>query len=73
MRIHLRKSADNPLFDFATATRDAEPLVADASVIKALFPCLAPRPKLISPANLGLGHPATFTRLPDRFDIRRGY
>ena len=49
---------------FAAAMRDAEALVADASVIKALFPCHAPHLKLIFLTNAGLDQLAPFTWLP---------
>ena len=44
--------------------RDAEALVTDASVIPALFPCEAPRLKLIFLTNAGLDTLAPFTWLP---------
>ena len=44
--------------------RDAEALVADASVILALFPCEAPHLKLIFVTNAGLDRLAPFTWLP---------
>jgi glyoxylate/hydroxypyruvate reductase len=50
--------------DFAAAMRDAEALVADVSVIKALFPCNAPRLKLIFLTSAGLDRLAPFTWLP---------
>jgi glyoxylate/hydroxypyruvate reductase len=50
--------------DFLTALRDAEALVCDASVIKALFPCPAPHLKLIFLTNAGLEWLAPFTWLP---------
>ena len=40
--------------DFLAAMRDAEALVCDAGVIKALFPCPAPHLKLIFLTNAGL-------------------
>ncbi|MFL5287410.1 MAG: D-2-hydroxyacid dehydrogenase [Rhodopila sp.] len=50
--------------DFAAAMRDGEALVADVSVIRALFPCDAPRLKLIFLTNAGLDRLAPFTWLP---------
>ncbi len=50
--------------DFVAAMRDAEALVADASVIKALFPCPAPHLKLIFLTNAGLDRLAPFDWLP---------
>jgi glyoxylate/hydroxypyruvate reductase A len=50
--------------DFAAAMRDAEALVTDVSVIKALFPCDAPHLKLIFLTNAGLDRLAPFTWLP---------
>src|SRR5690349_6864142 len=50
--------------DFAAAMRDAEALVADVSVIKALFPCDAPHLKMIFLTNAGLDRLAPFTWLP---------
>jgi glyoxylate/hydroxypyruvate reductase A len=50
--------------DFAAAMRDAEALVCDASVIKALFPCPAPHLKLIFLTNAGLDRLAPFDWLP---------
>ena len=50
--------------DFVAGMRDAEALVADASVIKALFPCDAPHLKLIFLTNAGLDKLAPFTWLP---------
>ncbi len=47
--------------DFVGAMREAEALVTDASVIKALFPCEAPRLKLIFLTNAGLDRLAPFT------------
>ena len=44
--------------------RDAEALVCDAGVIKALFPCPAPHLKLIFLTNAGLDRLAPFTWLP---------
>jgi phosphoglycerate dehydrogenase-like enzyme len=51
--------------DFIAAMRDAEALVCDASVIKALFPCPTPRLKLIFLTNAGLDKLAPFSWLPD--------
>jgi glyoxylate/hydroxypyruvate reductase A len=50
--------------EFTAAMRDAEALVTGASVISALFPCEAPRLKLIFLANAGLDRLAPFTWLP---------
>lgn len=50
--------------DFLAAMQQAEALVADASVIKALFPCPAPRLKLIFLTNAGLDRLAPFDWLP---------
>jgi glyoxylate/hydroxypyruvate reductase A len=51
--------------DFLAAMHDAEALVCDAGVIKALFPCDAPHLKLIFLTNAGLDKLAPFTWLPD--------
>lgn len=50
--------------DFVAAMRDAEVLVCDAGVIKALFPCPAPHLKLIFLTNSGLDTLAPFGWLP---------
>ncbi len=50
--------------DFLAAMRDAEALVCDAGVIAALFPCPAPRLKLIFLTNAGLDRLAPFDWLP---------
>jgi phosphoglycerate dehydrogenase-like enzyme len=50
--------------DFTAGMLDAEALVTDASVIKALFPVEAPRLKLIFLTNAGLDGLAPFTWLP---------
>ncbi len=50
--------------DFVAAMRDAEALVTDVSVIKALFPCPAPHLKLIFLTNAGLDRLAPFDWLP---------
>ncbi len=50
--------------DFLAGMRDAEALVCDASVIRALFPCPAPRLKLIFLTNAGLDWLAPFDWLP---------
>jgi glyoxylate/hydroxypyruvate reductase A len=50
--------------DFLTAMHDAEALICDASVIKALFPHPAPHLKLIFLTNAGLDRLAPFTWLP---------
>ncbi len=49
---------------FRAGMRDAEALVCDASVIKALFPCPAPHLKLIFLTNAGLDRLAPFDWLP---------
>jgi glyoxylate/hydroxypyruvate reductase A len=50
--------------DFVAGLRDAEALVCDAGVIKALFPCAAPNLKLILLTNAGLDTLAPFGWLP---------
>jgi glyoxylate/hydroxypyruvate reductase len=50
--------------DFVAGMREAEALVTDASVIKALFPCPAPHLKLIFLTNAGLDRLVPFTWLP---------
>jgi glyoxylate/hydroxypyruvate reductase A len=50
--------------DFVGAMREAEALVCDASVIKALFPSPAPHLKLIFLTNAGLDGLAPFAWLP---------
>jgi len=50
--------------DFIAGMRDAESLVTDASVIKALFPCSAPNLKLLFLTNAGLDKLAPFGWLP---------
>lgn len=50
--------------DFIAAMHDTEALVASASVVKALFPCAAPKLKLIFLTNAGLDNLAPFTWLP---------
>ena len=50
--------------DFVAAMREAEALVTDVSVIKAMFPCPAPNLKLIFLTNAGLDGLAPFTWLP---------
>ena len=50
--------------DFVAALRDAEALVCDAGVIATLFPCPAPRLKLIFLTNAGLDRLAPFGWLP---------
>jgi glyoxylate/hydroxypyruvate reductase A len=50
--------------DFLAGMREAEALVCDASVIKALFPCPAPHLKLIFLTNAGLDRLAPFDWLP---------
>jgi glyoxylate/hydroxypyruvate reductase A len=51
--------------DFTYAMADAEALICDASVIKARFPCPAPRLKLLFSTNAGLDRLAPFDWLPD--------
>jgi glyoxylate/hydroxypyruvate reductase A len=55
--------------DFVSAMREAEALVADASVIKALFPCRAPNLRLIFLTNAGLDRLAPFTWLPPDVEL----
>ncbi len=50
--------------DFIAGMRDAEALVTDASVIKALFPCAAPNLEMIFLTNAGLDRLAPFDWLP---------
>ncbi len=50
--------------DFTRAMADAEALICDASVIKARFPCPAPRLKLLFLTNAGLDRLAPFDWLP---------
>jgi glyoxylate/hydroxypyruvate reductase len=50
--------------EFTAAMRDAEALVTDVSVIRALFPCDAPHLKLLFLTNAGLDALAPFTWLP---------
>jgi len=50
--------------DFLAGMRDAEALVTDAGVIKALLPCPAPGLKLIFLTNAGLDALAPFSWLP---------
>lgn len=50
--------------DFAAAMTDAEALICDTSVIKAGFPCSAPRLKLLFVTNAGLDRLAPFDWLP---------
>ncbi len=50
--------------DFAAAMEEAEALVTDAGVIKAFFPCRAPRLKLLFATNAGLERLAPFDWLP---------
>jgi phosphoglycerate dehydrogenase-like enzyme len=51
--------------DFTHAMAEAEALICDASVIKAHFPCPAPRLKLLFSTNAGLDRLAPFDWLPD--------
>ncbi|HET8997278.1 MAG TPA: D-2-hydroxyacid dehydrogenase [Acetobacteraceae bacterium] len=50
--------------EFAAAMREAEALVCDVSVVKAQFPCDAPRLKLLFLTNAGLDRLAPFDWLP---------
>jgi glyoxylate/hydroxypyruvate reductase len=50
--------------DFGAAMREAEALITDPGVIKALFPCPAPNLKLIFVTSAGLDRLAPFTWLP---------
>ncbi len=50
--------------DFTSAMTDAEALICDVSVIKAQFPCPAPRLKLLFVTNAGLDRLAPFDWLP---------
>lgn len=50
--------------DFAAAMLDAEALVCDVSVVRALFPCTAPHLKLLLITNAGLDGLAPFDWLP---------
>jgi len=50
--------------DFAAAIQEAEALIADVSVIKARFPCVAPKLKLLFVTNAGLDRLAPFDWLP---------
>jgi phosphoglycerate dehydrogenase-like enzyme len=50
--------------DFHAAIADAEALVCDAGVVKAFFPCSAPRLKLLFVTNAGLDRLAPFDWLP---------
>ena len=50
--------------DFTAAMADAEALICDISVIKARFPCLSPRLKLLFVTNAGLDRIAPFDWLP---------
>jgi glyoxylate/hydroxypyruvate reductase A len=50
--------------DFAAAMQDAEALVCDVSVVKAQFPCAAPRLKLLFVTNAGLDGIAPYDWLP---------
>ncbi len=50
--------------DFARAMADVEALVCDVSVIKAQFPCVAPRLKLLFVTNAGLDRLRPFDWLP---------
>ena len=50
--------------DFAAAMLDAEALVCDVSVVRALFPCAAPHLKLLFVTNAGSRRLAPFDWLP---------
>jgi glyoxylate/hydroxypyruvate reductase len=50
--------------DFVAAMRDAEALVCDVGVVRAQFPCAAPRLKLLFVTNAGLDGLAPFDWLP---------
>jgi glyoxylate/hydroxypyruvate reductase A len=50
--------------DFAAAMTDAEALICDAGVVKAQFPCHAPRLKLLFVTTAGLDRLAPFDWLP---------
>ena len=50
--------------DFAAAIAEAEALICDVSVIRARFPCVAPRLKLLFLTNAGLDRLAPFDWLP---------
>src|ERR1700722_4203865 len=50
--------------DFAAAIQAAEALICDVSVIRAEFPCAAPRLKLLFVTNAGLDRLAPFDWLP---------
>jgi glyoxylate/hydroxypyruvate reductase A len=50
--------------EFAAAMTEAEALICDVSVIKAQFPCPAPRLKLLFVTNAGLDRLAPFDWLP---------
>src|SRR5580658_262581 len=50
--------------DFAAAMTEAEALICDVSVIRARFPCSAPRLKLLFVTNAGLDRIAPFDWLP---------
>jgi phosphoglycerate dehydrogenase-like enzyme len=60
---HTVTIGDSPA-DFAEAMTDAEALICDVSVIKAQFPCPAPRLKLLFVTNAGLDRLAPFDWLP---------
>ena len=50
--------------DFASAMMEAEALICDVGVIKAQFPCAAPRLQLLFVTNAGLDRLAPFDWLP---------
>jgi phosphoglycerate dehydrogenase-like enzyme len=50
--------------DFALAIQDAEALICDAGVVKAQFPCVAPKLRLLFVTNAGLDRLAPYDWLP---------
>lgn len=50
--------------DFAAAIREAEALVCDIGIVRAWFPCAAPRLKLLFVTNAGLDGLAPFDMVP---------
>lgn len=59
-----RISVGRSAADFAAAMTEAEALICDVSVIKAQFPCPAPRLQLLFVTNAGLDRLAPFDWLP---------
>ena len=55
--------------DFVAAMRDAEALIADVSLISAMFPCPALHLKLIFLTNAGLDRLAPFDWLPPGVEL----